>query len=115
MLLQAAGYKDAYREIYPNPVSHPGFTCKAGNKDAKPTDLHPSSGFDHRERIDFLYYFPNKNLQLKEIAIIGLKEDFYDGKIQFEQTEDNRIEPKGIWPSDHKGNLAEFKLYTEKQ
>ena len=114
MLLQKEGYKDTYREIYPNPVSHPGFTCNAGNKDAKTKDLQWALGIDDRERIDFIYYFPNKKLQLKEVAIVGPKEDFYDGKIQFEQTEDTIIEPKGIWPSDHKGNLVEFKLYRNK-
>lgn len=114
MLLQTAGYKDTYRDIYPNPISHPGFTCNAGNKDAKPAKLQWSLGVDDRERIDFLYYLPNKKIELKEVAIVGPKEDFYDGKIQFEPTEDNRIEQKGVWPSDHKATFAVFKIYTER-
>ena len=115
MLLQRAGYKDTYREKYPNSVSHPGFTCNAGNKDAKTKDLQWSLGVDDRERIDFLYYFPHKKLHLENVAIVGPKEEFYDGKIQFEQTDDNIIEPKGgIWPSDHKATFAEFRLYTER-
>lgn len=110
VLLQKAGYKDAYREIYPNPLTHPGFTCNAGNKDAEPKKLQWSLGVDDRERIDFIYYLPSKSLKLELAAIVGPRKDFYDGKIQFENTEDNIIIPQGIWPSDHKGNFVEFRL-----
>ena len=113
-LLQSAGYKDTYRTIYPNSVTHPGFTCNAGNKDADPAKLQWSLGVDDRERIDFLYYRPSTKIELTEVAIVGPKEDFYDGKIQFQPTEDNRIEQKNVWPSDHKATFAVFKIYTER-
>lgn len=110
-MLYQAGYKDVYRDMYPNAVTHPGFTCNAGNKDAKPKDLQWSLGIDDRERIDLLYYLPSKNIKLKTAAIVGPKEDFYDGKIQFQQTEDNIIENIGVWPSDHKATFAEFEIF----
>ena len=35
MMLSQAGFKDAYREKYPDPVLYPGFTFPAGNRVAE--------------------------------------------------------------------------------
>lgn len=112
-MLYNAGYKDVYRESYPSAVTHPGFTCNAGNKYVDAQKLLWSLNIDDRERIDFIYYHPNESLELESVSIIGPKEDFYDGKIQYQETQDNITETSGVWPSDHKGNLAIFKLYVE--
>ena len=39
MMLHEAGFKDSYREKYPNPVRYPGFTFPAGNKLAEEAKL----------------------------------------------------------------------------
>lgn len=114
IMLQKSGYNDSYRELYPNALTHPGFTCPAGNKGVGQRSLQWSEGKDSRDRIDFIYYHPNEKLKLVDAAIVGPKEDFYDG-IHLEQTEDKIITPNsGAWCSDHKATYAEFKLFIEK-
>ncbi|WP_293753922.1 endonuclease/exonuclease/phosphatase family protein [uncultured Parabacteroides sp.] len=112
-MLHNAGYKDAYRELYPNPVTHPGFSWPAGNKAAPMDKLMWVADADDRDRIDFIYYYPNKDLTLKDVAIVGPIEDLCMGEIKDHQTQDPFIIPKGVWPSDHKGTLATFTLCTE--
>lgn len=110
-ILKDSGFVDAYRSIYPNPVTHPGFTCNAGNSWADLKKLEWALGVDDRERIDFIYYSPNEGrLELESAAIVGPREDFLDGRIQLENTQDNILVNHGIWPSDHKGNLVKFKF-----
>ena len=110
-MLQNAGYKDAYREKYPNPVTHPAFTYGAGNKDADVKDLICTEGVDDRDRIDFIYYQPNERITLKDIKLVGPVEDFYKGKVMLvEKTQDPILTLEGMWPSDHKSNLAVFEI-----
>jgi exonuclease III len=110
IMLHQAGFKDTYRELYPNPLTHPGFTWPAGNKSVSLKSLSWTEGVDDRDRIDFIYYYPNNKLKLKDVVIVGPSEDFYDGKIRSEETEDKRIIPNTIWASDHKGLYAEFEF-----
>ena len=109
-LLHQAGFKDTYREMYPDAVTHPGFTCNAGNKDVVKKELCWALGVDDRERIDQTYFYPDSRLKLVDAKIIGPKEDFWDNKIQFEPTEDEIITPNCIWPSDHKAVLSVFAI-----
>lgn len=110
VMLHNAGYKDVYRERYPDPVTHPGFSWPAGNKAAPMDKLLWVPDADDRDRIDFIYYYPDKALTLKEAALVGPKEDLYLGQIADGRTQDNFVEPRGVWPSDHKGTLATFEL-----
>ncbi|MFA6768659.1 MAG: endonuclease/exonuclease/phosphatase family protein, partial [Parabacteroides sp.] len=48
--LDKAGFKDAYREIFPNPVTHPGFTFPADNPAVPLTKLAWSPKADDRDR-----------------------------------------------------------------
>ena len=110
-MLQQAGYRDAYREIYPNAVTHPAFTYPAGNKYVAPKELLWTECVDDRDRIDFIYYYPEDNISLKSIQLVGPVEDFYKGKVTVvEHTKDSILTPSGIWPTDHKGNLAVFEI-----
>lgn len=113
VMLHKAGYKDAYRELYPNPVTHPGFSWPAGNKAAPMDKLIWVTDADDRDRIDFIYYYPNKDLVLNDVIIVGPREDLCMGKINDYKTQDPFITPKGVWPSDHKGTLATFNLNTK--
>ena len=110
VLLQNAGFRDAYREKYPNAVTHPGFTFPAGNKDVELKKLVWAPDVDERDRIDFIYYYPDPALRLVKAIIVGPSCDIYKGKIVKNDSEDCFWEPKSVWPSDHKGNLCVFLL-----
>lgn len=107
--LKKNGYIDTYRELYPNPVSHPGFTWTANNVTADLSHLIWTPEADDRERIDFIYYYPHKKLQLQESVIVGPVGSIVKGKrVETNPGEDKFFTPKGIWPTDHKGVLSTF-------
>jgi len=47
---------------------------------------------------------------LEENIIIGPSESVIRGKVRKCDSKDRFFTPKGIWPTDHKGNLATFKV-----
>ncbi|SHG21388.1 Exonuclease III [Salegentibacter echinorum] len=108
--LEKAGFKDAYREIYPNPVTHPGFTFPADNKLVEIDKLAWAPEADDRDRIDYIFYRPSKKLKLKSVKIIGPKGSIIKNQRKPERTEDPIDSPPGVWPSDHKAVLAVFEL-----
>lgn len=110
VLLEKAGYKDSYREIFPDPVTHPGLTCPADCKDIDLKKLVWSPTADDRDRIDFIMYAPFQGLSLTDVTLIGPKGDILRGERVTEQTADPIVEPLGIWPTDHKAVLATFQL-----
>lgn len=109
-MLEKAGYKDSYREKYPDPVTHPGFTCPADCPDIALKKLVWSPEADDRDRIDFIMYSPFNGLSLTDVTIIGPKGDILRGERIIEETVDPVIEPLGVWPTDHKAILATFQL-----
>lgn len=108
--LEKAGFKDTYREIYPDPVTHPGFTFPADNPLVEIDKLAWAPEADDRDRIDYIFYQPSKKLKLKSVKIIGPKGSIIKNQRKPELTEDPIDSPPGIWPSDHKAVLAVFKL-----
>lgn len=106
--LEKAGLKDAYREIYPDPLKNPGFTFPAFNKDIDIKKLIWAAGADDRDRIDFIYYLPKYGLKLKSITILGPRASVVNSKPLEENSGDVFIAPQGIWPTDHKALLATF-------
>lgn len=108
-VLAQAGYKDAYRVIHPDPVKCPGFTFPADNKSVDPTQLTWAPDADERERIDFIYYYPSKNLEIKSAQLAGPTGSIVRSQRVEEQTKDPMIPPaNNQWPSDHKGVLVTF-------
>ena len=105
-LLTEAGYKDAYREMYPDPVKNPGYTYPADSKDTEVSRLTWTPDADERERIDFIYYYPQKGLSLLQANIFGPRGSIRNSMRMQENTEDTFIEPLGVWPTDHKGVLV---------
>ena len=105
-LLTEAGYKDAYREMYPDPVKNPGYTYPADSKDTEVSRLTWTPDADERERIDFIYYYPQKGLSLLQVNIFGPRGSIRNSMRMQENTEDTFIEPLGVWPTDHKGVLV---------
>ena len=87
-----AGLKDAFRQLYPDPVAVPGFTWPAGPYPETPD----SSVTDPADRIDFVY-FTGKKVKVKNVQRIGEASETSD--ISF---------PK--YPSDHRAVLVTFDL-----
>ncbi|WP_034044955.1 endonuclease/exonuclease/phosphatase family protein [Wocania ichthyoenteri] len=109
--LQQNKYLDAYRVKYPNPVTHPGFTWAAYNINVELSKLVWTPEADDRDRIDFIYYHKNERLALKDIIIVGPSESIVRGNgVQDNTLFDTFLKPQGIWPTDHKGVLATFKI-----
>ena len=108
--LEKAGYTDTYREIFPNPISHPGFTYPADNPLVDLNKLAWSPEADDRDRIDFIFYKPDVKLELKEVSIHGPNGSVARNKRIVETTQDPFILPLDVWPTDHKAVLAVFNL-----
>ncbi len=112
--LEKAGFKDAYREIYPSPVTHPGFTFPADNPAVKVNQLTWAPKADERDRIDYIFYYPDSRLKIKEAKIVGPQGSIVRYQRVPETSEDIFDLPVGIWPTDHKAVLATITL-TVKQ
>ncbi|HCV45510.1 MAG TPA: endonuclease/exonuclease/phosphatase, partial [Deltaproteobacteria bacterium] len=68
-----AGLKDAFRELFPDPVTVPGFTWPAGTYPETPD----SSVADPEDRIDFIY-FTGEKVQVKNVQRLGETADTSD-------------------------------------
>lgn len=110
LILHNAGFKDAFREKYPDPVRNPGFTFPAGNANVDVTKLSWAPDADERDRIDFIYYVRSPHLKLKSITIVGPQETVLRGRIATDESKDRCYTPSVVWPTDHKGNLAVFRV-----
>jgi endonuclease/exonuclease/phosphatase family metal-dependent hydrolase len=110
MLLQRAGFVDSFRQKYPNPISHPGFTYPTYNKDVPLSKLVWAPTADDRDRIDYIYFRSKLPLVASEVHIVGPVETIKYGKKQDGDSEDHFLLPKGIWPTDHKALLLSFKF-----
>ena len=110
-LLYSNGFKDTYREKYPDAVKYPGFTFPADNRSVDVNQLTWAPKADERERIDFIYYFPQNNLSLENVRIAGSSSSIVRAERIEENTKDVFISNGNSgWPSDHKGILATFRL-----
>jgi len=109
-MLTDKGYVDTYRELYPDPLTHPGITYPADcpGVDIKKLTWAPES--DERERIDFIYYAPHKGLDLTDVVIWGPQGSIKNNQRIKEDSQDLIESGPGIWPTDHKAVLATFKL-----
>lgn len=106
--LSENGYVDAYRKLYANAVTHPGFTFPSDNKDKNTNELTWAPDVDERERIDFIYYSPQNSLHLKNIVLFGPNTSIVNNRRQEENASDVFIVPNNVWPTDHKAVLASF-------
>jgi len=107
-MLYANGYVDAYRSLYPDPVTHPGFTYPVDNPIVDVNKLTWAPEADERERIDFIYYSPCPMLELKDVVIWGGDGSICQSERVKENTQDAFRQLEGVWPSDHKAVLATF-------
>lgn len=110
VLLSQFGFKDSFREKYPNPVTHPGFTFPSDNKSVDVSKLAWAPNADERDRIDYIYYIRNKHIKLKSITIVGPSETIVRGLRTKNDSQDVFNLPIDIWPTDHKALFATFKI-----
>lgn len=110
VLLAEAGFADSYRTQFPDPVAAPGFTFPAATPDVAVSSLSWAPDADERDRIDFIYYMTDPALTLVEAAVVGPNRSIANGAVITEQTTDRFIAPAGVWPTDHKGMFAVFRL-----
>ncbi len=113
LMLAQAGMLDAYRQLYPDPVTFPGFTCNAGNRWVDKSEMYWAYGVDDRERIDRTYFHPHAGIKLTRATIVGPAEDFYDNEVRLEPTADPIFTPEGPWASDHKAVLTEYEVTVD--
>lgn len=109
-MLSQNGYLDAYRTVYPNPLTHPGYTYPADCESVPVEKLTWAAESDERERIDFIFYYPDRKLKIKSASILGPAGCIVRSQRKPENSADPIITPIGIWPTDHKGIMAEFEL-----
>ena len=108
VLLDEAGFVDAYREHYPDLLNYPGFTYPSDNP-AKPAEkITWAPKADERDRIDYIWYYPEEGLRVKDAAIFGPKGSIVRSQRVQETSQDKFIEPLDVWPTDHKGVLVTF-------
>lgn len=106
-LLEGAGFTDSYRKIYPNPLTHPGFTYPSDNPAKAPEKITWAPKVDERDRIDFIFY-KGKGLNAKKAIIFGPKESIVRAQRVKETSKDKFLLPLDVWPTDHKGLLVTF-------
>lgn len=109
-MLAQEGYIDAYREMYPNPVTHPGITFPANNELKDVAKLTWTPDADERERIDFIHFAPFSGLTLDKVVVWGPDSSIAYSERVKDETQDAFEIGKGVWPTDHKAVLATFTL-----
>ena len=90
--VEAAGFRDSYRERHSDPLEHPGFTWWADRP--RIPDYNPGPPDSWQSRIDFLWY--TGPAQVTQSTLVG--ESGAPG-VTIEVTP---------WPSDHRAVLSDF-------
>ena len=93
-VVEAAGFRDSYRQLFPDPVAHPGLTWPANRPFV--AGYNPYRHGDTPDRIDFIYddgpATPVENEIVGEGGAPGV---------------DTVVSP---WPSDHRAQVTTFDL-----
>ena len=92
----------------PNPVTHPGFTFPSDNEGVPVQKLSWAPDADERDRIDFIYFMPDRKLKLKDVSVVGPSKSIVRSERVEESGKDSFITPLGVWPTDHKAVMATF-------
>ncbi|PCE15383.1 hypothetical protein AUC47_13860 [Microbacterium sp. SZ1] len=107
-ILRDGGLVDAYRAVYPDPVTHPGFTWPADTPNVSVSQLAWAPEADERDRIDYIFFAPDERLTLESTRIVGPKGDIVRGARALPVSDEEIFTPQTLWTSDHKGLQAEF-------
>lgn len=107
--LHDCGFIDAYRELYPNPVTHPGYTYPTYNDSIPSPKITWAPESDERDRIDYIIYHPSgTGIRAEEVFILGPRDTVVRGRRTPTTSADSILEPLGVWPTDHKAVFTRF-------
>ncbi len=95
--------------VFPNVLTHPGFTYPCFNPDADIAKLTWAPKADERERIDLIYY-KGEGLKAIDAKLFGLDTSVVRLQPQKDHSSDPYIYPLGVWPTDHRGLLVTFQV-----
>lgn len=112
-VLRDAGLVDAYRAVYPDPVTHPGFTWPADTPNVDVSQLAWAPEADERDRIDYIFFTPDDRLSLMGTRIVGPKGDIVRGARSEPVSDAEIVTPQTGWTSDHKGVQVDFVVCGE--
>ena len=110
LMLDNAGFADAYRVRYPDVLNYPGFTFPADNPLIAVEKLTWAPKAAERDRIDYVFFYPNQQLEVEDVVIFGPKGSIVCGRREEEKSKDRFLLPQGVWPTDHKAVLVTFRL-----
>lgn len=116
--LTDAGITDAYRAVYPDPVTKPGNTWTPPFADNTPGrllyDADPPGGKDQRlgktqvlDRIDWVMFAGN-GVKVLGAAVVGENPNNPEHRGKSEII--SEIQYSGSWPSDHRAVIATFEI-----
>jgi len=88
-----AGFRDSWRVLYPDPVSHPGLTWWAARP---PLEMYAPGDNDARDRIDYIWYAGR--VDVLGAALLGKR-----GEAEVTIG----LDP---WPSDHRALVSRFSV-----
>lgn len=109
-LLEENGFIDTYRSLYQDPIHYPGFTFPSDNPLVPVERLAWGPEADERDRIDFIFYYPNPMIKLSNASLFGPQKSILRSQRVDESSLDPFITPLYPWPTDHKGVLVTFEL-----
>ncbi|RCV57980.1 endonuclease [Marinitenerispora sediminis] len=112
--IEEAGFRDSYRDVYPDPVRSPGFTWPSDNPGAEPGQLTWAPKADERDRIDFVFYHPDPRIHLVDSVIVGPSTTIVRNERVAESGREEFWEPSWTWPTDHKAVLSTFRVATRR-
>lgn len=112
-ILRDGGLVDAYRAVYPDPVTHPGFTWPADTPNVDVSQLAWAPEADERDRIDYIFFAPDDRLTLTGTRIVGPKGDIVRGARALPVSDEEIFTPQTLWTSDHKGLQSDFVICGE--
>ncbi|GAB3011784.1 endonuclease/exonuclease/phosphatase family protein [Niabella terrae] len=100
--LYAHGFKDSFRERWPDEVLYPGFTWVVRQPWINEAD--------ERDRIDFIYYFDDGRIRPVASWLIGPGLSWIAGRQEADPDAANIRLPQSVWPSDHRALLTRFRI-----
>jgi len=108
--MEHAGFRDAWREAYPDPVKYPGTTWPSDMAVKESTSWAKLA--DERDRIDYIYYKSGfaQGLAASHVTLAGSRNFYVDDKLVTDTSDDPFVLGDKDWPSDHKAVIADFQL-----
>jgi len=106
-IIRDSGYVDSYREVYPDPVTHPGITRPLRQSDSLGDDNNGETiiadtcgrAIDDRDRVDFIYYNKQaRGVTLDSVTLVGPRTTEF-----FVSPNVNNLDPEGGYADPHQG------------